>query len=129
MRRVFICGSALSGQPNHDNLQGAKLLGPAQTTPHYRMHSAQNDWHPAIYRVETGGIPIPGEVYEMSEEQFTYLKEHEPPYMYPAEVTLADGSTAVMFMYPQEKVVEYNWPDISEYGGWANYMATKASQP
>jgi len=126
MPRVFICGSALSGQPNHDNLLGSTLLGPGLTTPDYRMHSAQQDWHPAIYPVEEGGISIPGEVYEMTEALFTHLKEHEPPFMYPAVVTLSDGSTAILFMYPQEQVVAHDWPDISDFGGWANYMASKA---
>ncbi|GAB4211050.1 MAG: hypothetical protein OHK0012_02820 [Synechococcales cyanobacterium] len=127
MKHVFICGSALTGQPDHGNLQEAQLLGAAQTTADYRMHSAQNDWHPAIFQVESGGIAIPGEVYAMTDEQFDYLVKSEPPYMYPAEVQISDGSIAIMFMYPYDKVVEYGWPDISGFGGWANYMASRAA--
>jgi hypothetical protein len=26
-------------------------------------------------------------------------------------------------IYPKEKIDEYGWPDISEYGGWAAYKA------
>ena len=66
-KRVFICGSALRGQPDHKNLQSAKFIKTAQTLPSYRLHAAENGWHPAIYAVDSGGISIPGEIYEMTE--------------------------------------------------------------
>ncbi|GAB4229601.1 MAG: hypothetical protein Kow00121_58510 [Elainellaceae cyanobacterium] len=131
MKRVFICGSALRGQPDHQNLQSANFLNATQTRPIYRLHAAENGWHPAIYQVETGGISIPGEIYELTEEQFEYLSANEPPHMYPAEVQLEGNETAIAFLYPQELVEQHNWPDISEHGGWAAYkratMATNAS--
>ena len=47
-QRVFICGSALQGQPDHQNLQSAIFLRSAQTAPLYRLYAAANGWHPAI---------------------------------------------------------------------------------
>jgi gamma-glutamylcyclotransferase (GGCT)/AIG2-like uncharacterized protein YtfP len=120
-RFVFICGSALRGQPDHQNLQSAKFIREAATQPRYRLHAAGNGWHPAIYEVESGGISIPGEIYEMTAAQFDHLNANEPPNMYPAEVVLENGEVATAFLYPREKVEHYNWPDISEYGGWAAY--------
>jgi len=120
-RRVFICGSALRGQPDHQNLGEARFLGEARTLPLYRLHSVQNGWHPGIYQVEADGISIPGEVYEMTLEQFDYLARNEPPHMAPVEVPLVGGETAIAFLYPQEKVAEYGWEDISHYGGWVAY--------
>ncbi|MBD1912780.1 MULTISPECIES: gamma-glutamylcyclotransferase [unclassified Leptolyngbya] len=120
-RRVFICGSALRGQPDHQNLGEAKFIAEAKTQPLYRLHSVQNGWHPGIYEVEEGGISIPGEVYEMTIEQFDYLATNEPPHMYPVEVPLQDGGVATAFLYPREKVEEYGWEDISNYGGWVAY--------
>jgi hypothetical protein len=129
MHRVFICGSALRGQPDHSNLQSATFVKATKTRPLYRLHAAENGWHPAIYQVEEGGISIPGEVYELTPEQFDYLSAHEPPHMYPAEVVLEDGETATAFLYPRELVEKYNWLDISHYGGWAAYkQATATSQ-
>jgi gamma-glutamylcyclotransferase (GGCT)/AIG2-like uncharacterized protein YtfP len=125
-KRVFICGSALRGQPGHDNLGEAKFVQEAKTRSDYRLHAAQNGWHPAIYQVAEHGIAIPGEVYELSLEQFDQLVASEPPHMYAADVVLEDGEVLTAFLYPQELVEQYNWPDISEYGGWAAY---KASQP
>lgn len=120
---IFICGSALRGQPDHGNLQSATFLKAAQTAPKYRLHSVKDGWHPGIYEVESGGISIPGELYEMTLEQYTYLESNEPPHMYPHSIELADGGHAIAFLYPKTLIDEYGWPDISDYGGWAAYKA------
>jgi gamma-glutamylcyclotransferase (GGCT)/AIG2-like uncharacterized protein YtfP len=123
-KRVFICGSALRGQPDHGNLQGATFLRETQTKPLYRLHAAADGWHPAIYQVEAGGISIPGEVYELTQDQYDHLISTEPPNMYPADVILADGEVVTAILYPKELVDQYNWPDISQLGGWAAYKAS-----
>jgi gamma-glutamylaminecyclotransferase len=126
-KRVFICGSALRGQPDHQNLQSAEFIRPAKTRPVYRLHAAENGWHPAIYEVTKGGISIPGEVYELTFEQYEYLLANEPPHMYPGDVVLEDGEVLTAMLYPRELVEQYGWADISEYGGWAAYKAAVAS--
>lgn len=123
-KRVFICGSALHGQPDHQNLQSAKFIKTAATQPRYRLHAAADGWHPAIYEVETGGVAIPGEVYELTTEQFEHLAATEPPHMYPSDVVLEDGEVLTAFLYPRDLVKQYNWPDISDLGGWAAYKAS-----
>lgn len=120
---VFICGSALRGQPDNQNLQDAEFVGATKTAPIYRLHAVKEGWHPGIYEVESEGISIPGELYVMSAEQYAYLKDNEPPHMYPQEVKLADGGTAIAFLYPKALIDEHGWPDISSYGGWAAYKA------
>jgi gamma-glutamylaminecyclotransferase len=127
MKRVFICGSALRGQPDHKNLQSAKFISEAATESRYRLHSAGNGWHPAIYEVTENGISIPGEVYELTDEQFDYLASNEPPNMYPTEVYLNNGETAIAFLYPKTLIDQYNWPDISHFGGWKAYQLTVSS--
>jgi gamma-glutamylaminecyclotransferase len=118
---VFICGSALQGQPDHKNLQSAKFVKTAATRPNYRLHAAGDGWHPAIYEVDNQGISIPGEVYELTLEQYEYLLSTEPPNMYPSDVILTDGEAVTAMLYPRELVEKYNWLDISDYGGWAAY--------
>ena len=120
-KRIFICGSALKGQPDHQNLTNAKFIKAAKTLPHYRLHAAENGWHPAIYVTETNGISIPGEIYEMTTEQYEYLLANEPPHMYPDTVNLEGGETAIAMLYPKELVEKHDWPDISNLGGWAAY--------
>ena len=123
---VFICGSALRGQPDHGNLQAATFVGEAKTTASYRLHSIKDGWHPGIYAVDSGGISIPGELYELTAEQYDYLVSTEPPNMYPADVSLEGGGRAIAMLYPQAPIEENNWPDISHHGSWTAY---KASQP
>ena len=123
---VFICGSALRGQPDHSNLQSATFLGAAKTTPSYRLHAVKDGWHPGIYSADSGGISIPGELYRLTAEQYDYLLETEPPHMYPAEVTLDGGGSAIAMLYPQALIEEHGWPDISDCGGWAAYKAQQS---
>lgn len=123
-KRVFICGSALRGQPDHDNLQTAQFIKEAKTRPIYRLHAAAGGWHPAIYQVNEGGVSIPGEVYELSPAQYEHLLATEPPNMYPGDVVLEDGEVLTAILYPRELVEKYNWPDISDFGGWAAYKAS-----
>jgi hypothetical protein len=118
---VFICGSALRGQPDHGNLQGAEFLGKARTVDTYRLHSVKDGWHPGIYEVSSGGVSIPGELYKLSKEAFDYLVSTEPPDMYPADISIEHGRTATAMFYPEELVRENRWPDISGYGGWVAF--------
>lgn len=124
LKRFFICGSALRGQPDHPNLQGATFVQATQTKPLYRLHAVKDGWHPGIYAVDTDGIAIPGEIYEMTEEQYNYLLANEPPDMYEAPVELEDGSSVSAMLYPEALAKE--WPDISALGGWAAYKAGQA---
>jgi gamma-glutamylcyclotransferase (GGCT)/AIG2-like uncharacterized protein YtfP len=122
-KTVFICGSALKGQPDHGNLQGAAFVKTARTAPKYRLHAVKEGWHPGIYETDADGISIPGELYEMSLSQYEHLVSTEPPNMYPAEVALEDGGTAIAMLYPKALIDEHGWPDISHIGGWAAYKA------
>ncbi|MFE4106966.1 allophanate hydrolase-related protein [Almyronema epifaneia] len=122
---VFICGSALRGQPDHSNLQSATFVRAAKTAPKYRLHAVGNGWHPGIYQTESNGIAIPGELYEMTAAQYEYLKDNEPPHMYPETIELEDGDSAIAFLYPADLIAAHSWPDISDYGGWAAYKAAQ----
>jgi len=125
MKRFFICGSALTGQPDHPNLQDAYLVGPIQTAPKYRLHSVKDGWHPGIYEVAEGGVSILGELYELSDEQYASLMAGEPPDLYETTIDLIDGSQANAMLYPKELQDENDWPDVSKYGGWAAYKAAE----
>jgi gamma-glutamylaminecyclotransferase len=124
--RFFICGSALSGQPDHKNLGDAKLIGEAKTAPRYRLHSVR-DQHPGIYEVPYGGISIVGELYEFTPEQHKHLLSTEPPDLYEAEIVLDDGSTANAMIYPQKLIEERGYEDVSQYGGWTAFKASRAN--
>ncbi len=124
--RFFICGSALRGQPDHENLQGAEFVTAAQTKPLYRLHAVKAGWHPGIYAVESDGISIPGEVYEMTVEQYQHLLANEPPDMYEGKVILTTDEAVSAMLYPRELIEQAGWPDISHHGGWAAYKAAQS---
>jgi len=124
--RFFICGSALRGQPDHKNLGDATFLGEARSAPRYRLHSV-DDRHPGIYEVPSGGISIPGELYEFTERQHAHLLAGEPPDLYEGPIVLDDGSTASAMLYPRRLIEERGYPDISAHGGWAAYKARASS--
>ena len=121
--KFFICGSALRGQPDHHNLAGATFVRETKTAPRYRLHSVR-DQHPGIYEVESGGISIAGEIYEMSDEQHAHLLANEPPDLYEGPIVLEDGTTASAMIYPRKLIEERGFRDISSFGGWAAYKAS-----
>lgn len=124
--RFFICGSALRGQPDHQNLGGARFLGEARTAPRYRLHSVADE-HPGIYEVAEGGVSIAGELYEFTPEQRTHLLATEPPNLYESPVELEDGSSVSAMIYPRELIERNGYADISHHGGWAAFKAAKTS--
>jgi gamma-glutamylaminecyclotransferase len=119
--RFFICGSALRGQPDHENLGNAQFVREVRTAPKYRLHSVKNGWHPGIYEVSAGGVSILGELYEMTDDQYRHLLAGEPPNMYEARIELEDGSKASAMLYPRELIERDGEPDISHFGSWVAY--------
>jgi hypothetical protein len=77
--------------------------------------------HPGIYEVAQGGMSIKGEIYEMSDAQHAHLISTEPPDLYEAPIELEDGSTVSAMIYPRKLIEDRNYPDISQYGGWAAF--------
>src|SRR3954447_16544828 len=67
MRRMFLNGTAMSGQPQHGAIAGATLLGAARTAPHYRFFAVRDEF-PGLFAVPEGGLSILGELYELTEE-------------------------------------------------------------
>ncbi|HEY0615638.1 MAG TPA: gamma-glutamylcyclotransferase [Candidatus Elarobacter sp.] len=122
--QFFICGSALSGQPDHGNLGAARFVREARTKPLYRLHSV-DDKHPGVYEVGEGGVAIAGEVYELTDEQHRDLLAGEPPNLYEAPVELEDGSRVNAMIYPRELIEQRGYADISQHGGWAAYKASQ----
>src|ERR1700760_3286522 len=78
VRRMFLNGTAMSGQPDHAAITGATFLGPARTAPFYRFFTAR-DAFPGLFPVSTGGANIEGELYELPEEMlYDSLMPEEP---------------------------------------------------
>lgn len=122
---LFVNGTLMRGLSLHHNLEGAEFLGAHRTAPQYRLHSI-DDVHPGMFEVDEGGVSVAGEFYRMSEEIWKKVEAGEPPNLYCGPVLLEDGRSVNGILYPRA-LAEGKFLDISEYGDWRVYMATKKS--
>ena len=92
----------------------------------YRKTSVTDDVHPGMFEVDEGGVSVAGEFYRMSEEIWKKVEAGEPPNLYCGSVLLEDGRSVNGILYPRG-LAEGKYLDISGYGDWRVYMATKKS--
>jgi len=123
---LFVNGTLMRGLALHHNLDGAEFLGEARTAPIYRLHSI-GDRHPGMYEVAEGGVSVAGEIYRMPDDVWRRVEAGEPPNLYCGSVRLADGREIRGILYPRE-LAEGRHPDISAYGDWRAYMASKGGE-
>src|SRR6185437_10954671 len=64
---LFVNGTLMRGLALHHNLDGATFLGAFRTAPRYRLYSI-GDVHPGMFEVESGGVPVAGELYRLPDE-------------------------------------------------------------
>jgi gamma-glutamylcyclotransferase (GGCT)/AIG2-like uncharacterized protein YtfP len=120
---LFVNGTLMRGLGLHKNLDGAEFLGEFTTEPCYRLYSI-DDIHPGMFKVAEGGVAVKGEMYRMSDEIWRSVEDGEPPHLYCGPVQLDNGETVNGILFPQD-IAEANHADISEYGDWRKYIASR----
>jgi gamma-glutamylcyclotransferase (GGCT)/AIG2-like uncharacterized protein YtfP len=115
---LFVNGTLMRGLKLHANLDGAEFLGEFRTAPHYRIFSI-GDVHPGMYRVEQGGISVPGEIYWLPDEVWALVESGEPPGLYKGPVELADGRWVDGILFPEAMTAGQR--EITSFGGWREY--------
>ncbi|HYT10133.1 MAG TPA: gamma-glutamylcyclotransferase [Mycobacteriales bacterium] len=127
--RMFLNGTAMSGQKDHGLVAAARLLGARRTAPKYRFVAVRDEF-PGLLPVGSGGVSVTGELYEMTEEMLRdSLLPGEPAELELDTVELADGEVASAMrlrperLRPGDKVV-----DIADLGGWRAYQAHLEAQ-
>ena len=120
---LFVNGTLMRGLALHQNLDGAEFLGEARTAPVYRIYSI-GDVHPGMFEVEQGGVSVPGEMYRLPDDVWTRVEAGEPPGLYKGPVKLSDGRVMDGILFPRD-MAEGGHRDISEFGGWREYVAAK----
>ena len=126
---LFVNGTLMRGLKLNPNMGESKFLGEFRTAPYYRVHTI-GDVHPGMYRLhdgEPGGASIVGELYDVGEDTWAGIEAGEPPNLYRGRIELEDGREVYGILYPRE-LAEGHYPDITSYGGWRGYMATKENQ-
>jgi AGZA family xanthine/uracil permease-like MFS transporter len=125
---LFVNGTLMRGLELHANLDGAELIEETSTAPVYRVHSI-GDVHPGMYRIGDGeqGASITGELYHVPVDVLLRVIESEPEGLYRGPIELADGRVVPGILYRRERAVQH--PDITEHGGWRQYLAVRRAAP
>lgn len=128
MPRMFLNGTAMSGQRDHAAVAGATFLGPAHTAPLYRFIAVRDEF-PGLFRVAEGGVAIEGELYELSEQMLHgSLMPSEPRELELGEVELDSGEVVnAMLLRPRQLDPADKVVDISAFGGFRAYQAHLAA--
>jgi Gamma-glutamyl cyclotransferase, AIG2-like len=128
VRRMFLNGTAMSGQKDHHAIAGARFIGPARTAPRYRFYAVRDEY-PGLFPVASDGVEVVGELYEMTEAVlFASLLPEEPPELEIGTIALSDGSIVNSMQLQPERLVDTDKVvDISVLGGWRAYQSFLAA--
>jgi len=123
---LFVNGTLMRGLALHANLDGAECVEEARTAPVDRIYSI-GDVHPGMFEVADGGVSVPGEIYRLPDDVWRRVEAGEPPGLYRGPVKLSDGRVVPGILYPRE-MAEGRHRDISDYGGWRAYDASRTAE-
>jgi hypothetical protein len=123
---LFVNGGGMRGGNIHHTIEGLPFLGAARTAPRYRFFSVRDEF-PGLWRVDEGGVSIEGKLYDVPlhviRDRFVPA---EPPELELGVLELEDGGSALVVLMRKEAVESGDGlTDISEYGGWRAYRASK----
>jgi len=123
---LVVVGAHLSGQPLNSQLtdRGGRLVRTARTTAEYRLFALDTvPPKPGLARVSDGGTAIEAEVWELPPAGFATFVDEVPSPLVIGRVRLDDGSDVAGFLC--EAVATEGAVDISSYGGWVAYRASR----
>lgn len=128
MTTVYLAvnGTLMRGLALNENLLniGARFVCEATTAAAYRLWTIQ-DRHPAMMRVATGGHAIALEIWELPAAGIATILQQEPPGLCIGRITLADGESVLGVL--GEAYLCAGGEEITQWGGWRAYMASKAT--
>lgn len=130
--RVAVCGAHLSGLPLNHQLtsRGARLVQTVESAPIYRFYQLAGGpvKRPGMVRVETGGVPVEMEVWELPQTEFGSFVAGIPAPLGIGKVRLADGTDVPGFVC-ESIAVEQGATDISQWGSWRRWLAACLTPP
>jgi len=125
--RVAVVGAHLSGLPLNHQLteRNARRVSATQTAAKYRFYALPDGKRPGLIQVENDGAAIACEVWEMPVENFGFFVAGISAPLGIGKLELADGSVVNGFICESIGVADAQ--DITQYGGWRAWLATRAS--
>lgn len=111
--QVFVYGTLLAGEPNHDVLGGAHLVAKGTTRPGFELRDL--GVYPGL--VPGGREAVVGEVYEVDDrtlEELDQFEDHPRLYVRTA-ITLADGRPVLTYVMSAQRAAGF---PVIESGSW-----------
>lgn len=125
---LVVVGAHLTGMPLNGELQAldATLIKATSTAPNYRLYALAGTVppKPGLLRVAEGGASIAVELWALSPAAFGTFVSRIPSPLGIGTLQLDDGETAKGFLV--EAVAIEGARDISDFGGWRNFIASLA---
>jgi allophanate hydrolase len=127
---LVVVGAHLSGMPLNGQLRDldARFVRSTTTAANYQLFSLANQTpaKPGLIRCAPDtGTPIEVEIWQLSAAAFGKFVAAIPPPLGIGTITLGDGSQAKGFLV--ETIGLEGATDISEYGGWRNFVGRPIS--
>lgn len=121
---LAVNGTLMRGLALNPNLQavGAVFVQETLTEPAYRLWSIA-DCHPAMVRVQQGGVSIAVEVWHVPTAGLGTLLFQEPAGLSIGKVCLIDGSVVLGVL--GEPILCEGQREITQWGGWRAYVAAE----
>jgi hypothetical protein len=122
---LAVNGTLMRGLALNPNLLGvgATFVREAMTEPSYRLWSI-GDIHPAMVRVREGGVAIAIELWQVPAAGLGMLLWQEPAGLSIGKVRLEDGEVVLGVL--GEPILCEHQLEITEWGGWRAYRASKS---
>ncbi len=123
---LAVNGTLMSGLELNPNLLrvGASLVRATRTVAAYRLWSI-GDRHPGMVRVRDGGVSVEVEVWSVPAAGVASVLMQEPPGLSIGKVKLIDGEEVLGVL--AEPILCEGQREITRFGGWRTYTASKAS--
>jgi len=121
---LAVNGTLMRGLELNANLldAGARFVREDSTDACYRIWSI-GDRHPAMLRTPGGGAHVALEIWEVPREGLAGILLAEPPGLAIGKVVLQDGSIVLGVL--GEPFLCEGQREITQYGGWRAYVASK----
>jgi gamma-glutamylcyclotransferase (GGCT)/AIG2-like uncharacterized protein YtfP len=125
---LAVNGTLMRGLELNGNMlkAGARFLREDATAPEYRLWSIA-DRHPAMVRVRSGGTAVAVEVWQLPAAGLAQILLAEPTGLCIGKVRLADGSETLGVI--GEPALCEGQREITNYGGWPTYVASRNRTP
>jgi allophanate hydrolase len=124
---LAVVGAHLSGLPLNGQLleRGATLIEATHTAPHYRLHALPGTTppKPGLVRDDAAGRAIALEVWAMPQQHVGSFLALIPAPLGLGSIELADGRQVHGFLCEAHALSHA--PDVSHFGGWRAYLASR----